>query len=241
MVDETEYIKLSVISHDSNEIYFRVQQTIKMGKLKKSYSERVGVPITSLMFQFNGWSINDDETPNALELEQDDIIEVWRESDDKMDVFVNACYHNEVSVVRRMMSEGVDINGWNISCWTGLDMAMCNNNTDIVQALLSHSDIQIDNTNGTNHTALHYACDKNSVDSVRLFLAHPSCTKDIVNMGIVYMGRWHGMTAEMMANHRGNHDCAKLVREYLEKADKPEEVDDVQRVVKRIKYQPCPI
>ena len=47
-----------------------------MGKLKKSYSERVGVPVTSLRFLFDGRRINDDETPKALEMEQDDVIEV---------------------------------------------------------------------------------------------------------------------------------------------------------------------
>ena len=41
MADETEYIKLKVVGQDSNEIHFRVKQTTQMGKLKKSYSERV--------------------------------------------------------------------------------------------------------------------------------------------------------------------------------------------------------
>ena len=40
--DETEYIKLKVVGL-SNEIHVRVKQTTQMGKLKKSYSERVGV------------------------------------------------------------------------------------------------------------------------------------------------------------------------------------------------------
>ena len=44
--------------------------TPQMGKLKKSYSERVGVPVTSLRFLFDGRRINDDETPKALEMEQ---------------------------------------------------------------------------------------------------------------------------------------------------------------------------
>merc|ERR1712183_813515 len=79
MGDETEYIKLKVVGQDSNEIHFRVKQTTQMGKLKKSYSERVGVPITSLRFLFDGRRINDDETPKALEMEQDDVIEVYQE------------------------------------------------------------------------------------------------------------------------------------------------------------------
>ena len=79
MGDETEYIKLKVVGQDSNEIHFRVKQTTQMGKLKKSYSERVGVPVTSLRFLFDGRRINDDETPKALEMEQDDVIEVYQE------------------------------------------------------------------------------------------------------------------------------------------------------------------
>merc|ERR1711971_598190 len=79
MGDETEYIKLKVVGQDSNEIHFRVKQTTQMGKLKKSYSERVGVPVTSLRFLFDGRRINDDETPRALEVEQDDVIEVYQE------------------------------------------------------------------------------------------------------------------------------------------------------------------
>ena len=53
MGDETEYIKLKVVGQDSNEIHFRVKQTTQMGKLKKSYSERVGVPVTSLRWVFS--------------------------------------------------------------------------------------------------------------------------------------------------------------------------------------------
>jgi len=76
---ETEYIKLKVVEQDSNEIHFRVKMTTQMGKLKKSYSERVGAPIASLRFFFDGKRINDDETPKSLEMEQDDVIEVYQE------------------------------------------------------------------------------------------------------------------------------------------------------------------
>ena len=45
---ETEYIKLKVVGQDSNEIHFRVKFSTNMGKLKKSYAERVGVAVSSL-------------------------------------------------------------------------------------------------------------------------------------------------------------------------------------------------
>merc|ERR1712226_1310500 len=76
---DTEYIKLKVVGQDSNEIDFCVKMTTQMGKLKKSYSERVGVPVSSLRFLFDGRRINDDETPKQLEMEQDDVIEVYQE------------------------------------------------------------------------------------------------------------------------------------------------------------------
>ena len=63
---DTEYIKLKVVGQDSNEIHFRVKMTTQMGKLKKSYSERVGVPVSSLRFLFDGRRINDDETPKQV-------------------------------------------------------------------------------------------------------------------------------------------------------------------------------
>ena len=55
-----------MVGQDSNEIHFRVKMTTQMGKLKKSYSERVGVPVSSLRFLFDGRRINDDETPKQV-------------------------------------------------------------------------------------------------------------------------------------------------------------------------------
>ena len=81
MKKTSEYIQLKVVSQDSNEIRFRVKQTTQMGKLKKSYSKRVGVPVTSLRFLFDGRRINDNETTKALEMEQDEVIEVYQEQD----------------------------------------------------------------------------------------------------------------------------------------------------------------
>ena len=54
MGDETEYIKLKVVGQDSNEIHFRVKQTTQMGKLKKSYSERVSMELNQAFWE-NLW------------------------------------------------------------------------------------------------------------------------------------------------------------------------------------------
>ena len=64
---ETEYIKLKFVERDSA-LHFRVKMTTQMGKLKKSYSERVGAPIALLRFLFDGKRINDYETSMSLEM-----------------------------------------------------------------------------------------------------------------------------------------------------------------------------
>ena len=63
--EKTECIKLKVIGQDSNEIHFLVKMSTNLGKLKKSYAEKVGVPVSSLMFFFDGRRINDDESPKG--------------------------------------------------------------------------------------------------------------------------------------------------------------------------------
>lgn len=75
----SEYIKLKVVGQDSSEIHFRVKMTTAMSKLKKSYSDRVGVPMSSLRFLFDGKRINDADTPKLMEMEDDDTIEVYQE------------------------------------------------------------------------------------------------------------------------------------------------------------------
>ncbi|KAL3095264.1 hypothetical protein niasHS_007363 [Heterodera schachtii] len=74
-----EYIKLKVVGQDSNEVHFRVKYGTSMGKLKKAYAERTGVQVTSLRFLFDGRRVNDDDTPKSLEMEEDDVIEVYQE------------------------------------------------------------------------------------------------------------------------------------------------------------------
>lgn len=74
-----EYIKLKVVGQDNSEVHFKVKLTTNMGKLKKSYSDRQGVPVGSLRFLFDGKRINDEETPKTLEMDDGDVIEVYQE------------------------------------------------------------------------------------------------------------------------------------------------------------------
>ncbi len=70
---------MRVVGQDNTEVHFKVKFTTNMGKLKKSYSDRQGVPVNSLRFLFDGRRISDEETPKQLEMENDDTIEVYQE------------------------------------------------------------------------------------------------------------------------------------------------------------------
>jgi small ubiquitin-related modifier len=78
MGDNAEHIKLRFLDENLNEMRAVVKTTTQMGKLKKACSERFGVPATSLRFHFDGHRINDDDTPLQLEMEQEDLIEVYK-------------------------------------------------------------------------------------------------------------------------------------------------------------------
>jgi len=59
---------------------------------------------------------------------------------------------------------------------------MIEGNAEVSRILLSCNNIKIDNKNKYGETALHYACQYNSIESVKLFLDHPTCNKDIVRI-----------------------------------------------------------
>merc|ERR1739840_66451 len=122
---------------------------------------------------------------------------------ENIEEFIDACEDNKVKEVRRMISEGVDVNDLDSDGRTALIKAMGIGRTEVVRILLVCNNIKIDTKDViTDRTALHFACFLNQVESVQLFLAHPSCNKDIVRMEDSL-----GMTAEMWAKRKFNVVC----------------------------------
>ena len=74
-----DYIKLKVINQENAEVNFKVKLTTPMSKLKKSYGDRQGVSIDSFRFLFDGKRLADDDTPQSLEMEDGDVIDVFSE------------------------------------------------------------------------------------------------------------------------------------------------------------------
>ena len=56
---------------------FIINVNTPMRDLMKSYSERVGIPVTDLRFMFLGFRVNDDETPKILKMMDGDVIQVY--------------------------------------------------------------------------------------------------------------------------------------------------------------------
>uniref|UniRef100_A0A0N4ZDS2 Small ubiquitin-related modifier n=1 Tax=Parastrongyloides trichosuri TaxID=131310 RepID=A0A0N4ZDS2_PARTI len=77
--NEDEFIKLRVMGQASNEVHFKVKKSTTMAKLKKTYADRMGVNSASLRFLFDGKRIENTDTPKSLEMDQDDVIEVYTE------------------------------------------------------------------------------------------------------------------------------------------------------------------
>ena len=115
-----------------------------------------------------------------------------------------------------MLAEGaVNVNARSSVGCPALCGAMYEDHVDIVRLLLACREIKLDTTGSyTGCAGLHEAAANNSVESLKLFLAHPACTRETVSM----VDR-EGMTAEMLATANGHYACARLLREYLDMAD----------------------
>ncbi|VVC37222.1 Ubiquitin-related domain,Rad60/SUMO-like domain,Ubiquitin domain [Cinara cedri] len=75
-----EYIRLRIITSDmTNEVHFRVKAGTALGRLKRSYSNRLGFQQDELRFVFDGHRIHDDDTPKSLNMLNDDVIEIYQE------------------------------------------------------------------------------------------------------------------------------------------------------------------
>merc|ERR1712130_83403 len=104
-----------------------------------------------------------------------------------IDKFVFACGDKHIDTVREMINNGWDVNEGDSFGYTGLIVAMSCKHPAIVTMLLAHPDIDLGKSSRDyKNTALHCGCRNNG-----------------------------GKTAEMIATEEGNHECARLVRDYL--------------------------
>ena len=72
-------LKILVARQDHTKlIAFVMRRTHPMKKLMKQYSKHIGVEASYLRFLFDGYRIDDTDTPESLQMKENDIIEVYK-------------------------------------------------------------------------------------------------------------------------------------------------------------------
>lgn len=72
---QTEHMNIKV-TDDNNEVHFKIKKWTKLEKLMEAFCERHGKVPDTVRFLFEGKRIQGSDTPEKLEMENDDTIEV---------------------------------------------------------------------------------------------------------------------------------------------------------------------
>ncbi|KRY46824.1 KRAB-A domain-containing protein 2 [Trichinella britovi] len=75
---QSDFIQLRVVSQDGKEVTLRVNMDVPLIKLMKTYSERTGIGLGS-GFIFDGSRLDDTKTPKELNMDENDIIDVYQQ------------------------------------------------------------------------------------------------------------------------------------------------------------------
>lgn len=74
-----QHINIKVKAQDGTEIFFKIKRTTQLKKLMDAYCTRQGLSSAQCRFIFDGERIKDDDTPDNLEMENGDEIDVMVE------------------------------------------------------------------------------------------------------------------------------------------------------------------
>jgi len=77
--ENPEHINIKVVSDDNSEVFFKIKRTTPFRKLMDAYCQRQGKSLTTVRFLYDGDRISPDQTPEQLEMEDEDTIDVMIE------------------------------------------------------------------------------------------------------------------------------------------------------------------
>ncbi|KAG6812587.1 hypothetical protein H0H92_002056 [Tricholoma furcatifolium] len=77
--DANAPINIKVVSSTGEEVFFKIKRSTKLSKLQGAYANKVGKDVNSIRFLYDGSRISEDDTPNSLEMEDNDTIDVMVE------------------------------------------------------------------------------------------------------------------------------------------------------------------
>jgi len=73
--EDDNHINIKVVSQDHNEVLFKISKTTPMKKMMDAYCKKQGIMPTSVRFLFNGERLREGDTPQSLQMENNDIID----------------------------------------------------------------------------------------------------------------------------------------------------------------------
>ncbi|XP_064404754.1 small ubiquitin-related modifier 3-like [Halichondria panicea] len=76
---ESEHINLKVTGQDGSVVHFKIKRNTPLKKLMQAYCDRQGFQLSTIRFVFDGNSVGPECTPNALEMDDEDTIEVFQQ------------------------------------------------------------------------------------------------------------------------------------------------------------------
>lgn len=77
-VKSETHINLKV-SDGNNEVFFKIKRSTPLRRLMEAFAKRQGKALSSLRFLNDGQRVNPDDTPDDLDLEDNDVIEAHQE------------------------------------------------------------------------------------------------------------------------------------------------------------------
>ncbi|ORZ00434.1 ubiquitin-related domain-containing protein [Syncephalastrum racemosum] len=75
----TEHINIKVVGSDQNEVFFKIKRTTPLRKLMDAYCERQGKAAGSVRFLYDGNRVMPQNTPQELDMDDGDSIDVMVE------------------------------------------------------------------------------------------------------------------------------------------------------------------
>ena len=76
---DAQHINIKVKAQDGTEIFFKIKRSTQLKKLMDAYCTRQGLSANQCRFIFDGERLKEDDTPDKLEMENGDEIDVMVE------------------------------------------------------------------------------------------------------------------------------------------------------------------
>jgi len=67
------------VTDNNNEVFFKIKRTTQLGKLMHAFCDRQGKKPESCRFLFDGQRVTAEDTPDTLEMQDGDTLEVHQE------------------------------------------------------------------------------------------------------------------------------------------------------------------